>query len=1464
MADASIELPGKQSPTILLVDDDAGSLVMLEAVLGIKGDWSFITASSGFEALELLRDTEPAVIVLDVHMPGMDGYELAERLKQDSATKDIPIIFLTGSADASGVGRGYESGAVDYMVKPFDPDVLRSKISVFVDLWEKTQQLQELAELRRLKELAELRVEAEARYRTLVNAMPQMAWLTDAQGDIYYFNQRWYEYTGLTKEESLEKGPAVATHPEDLVQSTFNWRRALAEGAVFEHEHRLRRADGCYRWHLVRALPTQDDQGKITDWVGTMTDIDDQKLAEAELAAQYAVATILAEAETTEIAAPRLLAAVGEYLDFPLVALWTKDGSDLICRDHWAQPDLTEESVRAMTSARLPIAGSLAGETFASGTARWIENLEHDSLFIRQQPEGEPFRSWVSFPLVVDDELIGIIECFSAEVRLRNDGLLSILEALGAQIGQFVERKSVEEALRTSEELKSAILSASLDCIITIDHRGLVTEWNLAAEVIFGYKREEAIAQEMAALIIPEKYRSSHREGLARYLETGEARIMGQRLELPALRKDGSEFPAELTITRVHLPGRPPTFTGFLRDITTRKEAEEQIKAAERRYRALVEQLPMATYTVAADGNITYISPQIKQIADWSAEEAVGIDEFWFDRLHPEDRTRVPEAWKAWRETGMEGPFSIEYRLNHRDGHYVWVADQALPISDEDGEPLYFQGYILDVSERKAAEEERVRLYDAERAARELAEWSAERLRRLEAVTQAGLATLDLEQLLSELLRRIRDLLETDTVAVLLVETETNELVARAALGFEEEVEQGVRVPLGKGFAGRVAAEVRPVAISDVSTADIVNPLIKKKGIQSLLGVPLRVEDRVIGVLHVGTFASRWFTEEEKVLLQLAGDRVALAIEQRRLYEAEKTAREEAERRQRQLSLLARTSEILASSLDYELTLSNVAHAIVPNFADWCVVYFLEDNGSVRQLVVAHSDPSQERWASEFSESYSPDLEAESGVGYVIRTSSPELVSEISPSMYSAFAGGDQQRLELLERLQLRSYMGVPLIAHGRTIGALAFLTTESSRHYTADDLSLAEELARRAGVAIDNARLYHDRNAVARTLEDSLLPPSLPRIPGVEVAATYQPAAGRPIGGDFYDLFDLGSGSWLAVIGDVVGKGAPAAAMTSLARHTMRTAARYDPDPQQILEVLNDAIIHGAPEEGQFCTIVCARLTPMEGKLHIELADGGHPVPFLIRGSKVERVDVTGMPLGMWPRLDVGVKELTLEPGDKLVFYTDGVIEARFEGELYGEDRLRAFLEDNTDLEANQLAARIELEAITFQDANVHDDIAVMVIEAGGDEASHTTLRNAPRGSVVPRIDIRLEPTPRSVAVARHAVESMDEHLSEDQMATAQLLISEAVSNAVKYSFGEDVNSWIGFNVEVQQTTMRVEVTDAGLGFDPEFDVQDLNAESGRGLFLVDSLSSRWGVERGARNKVWFELALEPGSPTI
>ncbi|HVH54056.1 MAG TPA: PAS domain S-box protein, partial [Actinomycetota bacterium] len=269
---------------------------------------------------------------------------------------------------------------------------------------------------------------------------------------------------------------------------------------------------------------------------------------------------------------------------------------------------------------------------------------------------------------------------------------------------------------------------------------------------------------------------------------------------------------------------------------------------------------------------------------------------------------------------------------------------------------------------------------------------------------------------------------------------------------------------------------------------------------------------------------------------------------------------EDRKREERQ-RFLARATKELVSSLDYQATLSRIARMAVPELADWCAVDILEPDGSLELLAIAHVDPSKIEWAREFRRAFPIEMTAPTGLPRVIRTGESELYPSIDSALLEASL--DDEQLEVIRALELSSVMLLPLRARGRTLGTISFVFAESGRSYGQDDLALAEDLASRAALALDNARLYRERDDIARTLQEGLLPGPFPEVPGVELAARYQAAGeGIDVGGDFYDAFDTEDGAWALVVGDVCGKGPKAAALMGTARHTIRAAALREHRP--------------------------------------------------------------------------------------------------------------------------------------------------------------------------------------------------------------------------------------------------------------------------------------------------------------
>jgi len=375
------------------------------------------------------------------------------------------------------------------------------------------------------------------------------------------------------------------------------------------------------------------------------------------------------------------------------------------------------------------------------------------------------------------------------------------------------------------------------------------------------------------------------------------------------------------------------------------------------------------------------------------------------------------------------------------------------------------------------AEQERARLLQHARDAHALAEAATSRFEALQAVSDTALSHLALDDLLRELVARVRSILSVDNVAILLLDAEGRELRVRTALGLEEEVAAGVRIPFGKGVAGHIAASRQPVIIDDLSQVEVYNPFLKEK-LVSLLGVPLVVEDRVIGVIHVSAAAPRHFTQQEQELLQLVADRTAIAIDHSTLYEAERVARQ-------RLAFLAAAGMTLVSSLDYDAILDHLARLTVPGLGDWCAIDVVQDAGNVERLAVAHVDPVKVEQVMELSRRHPVDPLSQHPLAGVLRSRRPLLVSEITQGDFATTTLSEEE-LDAVQVLGLRSFMIVPLVTRDRVLGAITLATTsESGRRYRDEDVALVEELARRAALAVENAQLYHGTQAALRSVEE-------------------------------------------------------------------------------------------------------------------------------------------------------------------------------------------------------------------------------------------------------------------------------------------------------------------------------------------------------------------------------------------
>ncbi len=504
-----------------------------------------------------------------------------------------------------------------------------------------------------------------------------------------------------------------------------------------------------------------------------------------------------------------------------------------------------------------------------------------------------------------------------------------------------------------------------------------------------------------------------------------------------------------------------------------------------------------------------------------------------------------------------------------------------------------------------------------------------------------------------------------------------------------------------------VTGALSPLQFEDSSRIAGLLYLIPVMVVAALGGIVWGVVTSLLSVVSLGYF----FTEPRFMLEVGPGEGVQLAVLLAvsfgivRMMGSQRREMVNAGVGQRRLAFLAGANELLQrASLDFERTMTELARLSVPGLADWCTIDVRQDDGRLRTVAVAYGDRVRAPLAENLAHQNQPNPQAQAGIAAVMRTGRAELYPVVDADIIHTVAR-DPQHAALLKGLELRSLIIVPLLVRGKPIGAVKFASVRPDRRYDAEDLTLAEDLALRAGTALENVRLYQQRTHEARVLQQSLLPPTLPTIDGLEVLARFEPFGhGDLVGGDFYDVFEAG-GRWQFVVGDVCGKGAEAAAMTGLARHTVRAVAMREESPVEVLRALNAAILRA--EQGNYCTLTLASVKVGDGVAQVQLVRGGHPAPILIRADgSAELVGGDGSLLGILAQPTLQATELTMRNGDALVLYTDGVLD---EHKAEPEKDLLEALRNCTGAPAKEIADRIfEEETETM---GKRDDRAVLVL---------------------------------------------------------------------------------------------------------------------------------------------------------
>ena len=685
---------------------------------------------------------------------------------------------------------------------------------------------------------------------------------------------------------------------------------------------------------------------------------------------------------------------------------------------------------------------------------------------------------------------------------------------------------------------------------------------------------------------------------------------------------------------------------------------------AEATERAVIDALHRAVVVTGSGGEILLWNRAAEELYGWSEEMVLG--QSILDVLVPStDRDlasgifAIVAAGKSWR-----GDFTIE----RRDGKAIRIHSVNQPIVDEAGKLVAVVGVSEDVTTQRRLEQR------TEDLAARLAL----------ALDAGGLGTW----------RWNMQTGETDW------DTNLEQLFGLGPGEFDGTYET---------YVSLLHPEDAPEVLATVEEA------VKTKSAYV-------VDHRVVwpdGSVHWLQGKGRAIVDDEGSVLGTIGCVTDVTEQMRALLERENltTAALEAAENERvsreRIEFLGVINDALSTATSRAEVMHNVTRAAVPRLGDWCSIFVLPDADSlVPDVDIAHVDPEMIAYARGLQKRFPYDPDAATGIPAVIRSGHSEFFPEIDDAVIRQVDPSDEAR-DLVHELALRSAISVPLVKQGRILGAIQFVNVESSRRYTTDDLALAHAAAARIASSLEYIRLNEHQRKIATTLQASLLPAKLPDIPGVDIAVRYWATGeGTVVGGDFYDVFEVDDGHWAVVIGDVCGTGPAAAALTGLARHTIRASAWHGADHESVLRNVNNAVLRSG--QVTFCTAVYGTLAHTRGGSSFEMASGGHPLPIIRRaGGGTEMVGEPGTLLGAFPDSRSVTVTAQLAPGDTMLLYTDGVTDVAPPYDL-GTDALCTMFDTScaSAASAGEVADRLghELSSI-LPLADRHDDIALLVV---------------------------------------------------------------------------------------------------------------------------------------------------------
>lgn len=838
------------------------------------------------------------------------------------------------------------------------------------------------------------------------------------------------------------------------------------------------------------------------------------------------------------------------------------------------------------------------------------------------------------------------------------------------------------------------------------------------------------------------------------------------------------------------------------------------LEADQAAFRALADAIPNFVWLAREDGSVVFLNRPMLAYAGVSDEQAVGSR--FRALLHPDDVAPMIDGWADSLASGK--PFEAEYRLRRAsDDTYRWFLTRALPVRDTDGRIAFWIGTATDIEAQKRATENLNFVIEA-----------SELL--------AGASTVED---VSTHFARMAVQRFADWCFVVLSDPQQHYRVAAIAHRDAERVhfiERYLdRYPVGndprmdamlQGEKPVLVAEITDQMLRQSARDEDHLALLRELHLYSAIVAPLAHAGEVLGgiIMYSAESRRRFDAGDVEVLGALAQRAAARMYAMRALSEEQRV--------RRRLQFIGRAAQAVYESFDTTSSFGNLTQIIVSEIGDMAAVFRLEDGQAARVVGAAHHDPASDDIVRSLVGIRVLHGEAERRFVHSLQARKPLVGMHLSP--------GELERTvwpylsEEIASLAPESLVTVPLHSRGKVHGAIVVYYTRNGRQYRSEDLEVLVDIGRHASVALENADVFERERRMSETLQDSLLPPSLPQVEGLSFDAVYLPSATEAqVGGDWYDAFQLEDGTTVVTAGDVTGRGAEAAVIMGKVRHLLAIAPSYERDPARILDTVESVLARRYPDV--IVTAFLGFIAPDHRTMRY--ANAGHPPPLLRRARGIEELRAEGLPIGL-RREAQAASACTADLSDArmLVLYTDGLTEARHDI-LGGTQQLCEVLSREAVLHTHRPARFIEESCLGNA---VSDDVAVLTIsfEPGirwSFDAENAKAAQDARGEFVEYL-------------RRQSGDSLS-------IETAELVFGELVGNVVRHAPGA-----IDIDVEWSNGSPVLHVLDRGPAFEPPSRLPaDPLSESGRGLFIVRQLSTSFSVEHvpGYGNHVCVELPI-------